>query len=82
MLTWTVRAIQLIDGKTDIEKFHNAFINLALPLFAFSNPIAAQKMKVSAAQPWAAEEAICSSLASEQYRDTEFTLWDRYVPLA
>ncbi|TKA56506.1 hypothetical protein B0A53_02077 [Rhodotorula sp. CCFEE 5036] len=52
-----IELYKLIDGKTDIEKYHNAFINLALPLFAFSNPIAAQKMK---------------------YRDTEFTLWDRF----
>ncbi|GAA5906369.1 hypothetical protein JCM8208_003532 [Rhodotorula glutinis] len=36
---------KIIDGKKDLEKFSNAFINLALPFFGFSDPIAAAKQK-------------------------------------
>jgi hypothetical protein len=44
LLTFSVP--QIIDGKTDIEQYKNGFVNLALPFFAFSEPIAATKMKV------------------------------------
>lgn len=36
---------KLIDHKTDIEKYSNAFVNLALPFIAFSDPIAAPKQR-------------------------------------
>lgn len=36
---------KIVDGKTNIEKYKNGFINLALPFLGFSEPVSSQKGK-------------------------------------
>jgi len=41
----TAEVFKFVQGITDLERFKNAFVNLALPLFLFSEPDPVKKQK-------------------------------------
>jgi ubiquitin-activating enzyme E1 len=57
---------QIADGKNDIDAYKNGFVNLALPLMAFSSPIESPKLAVHPHGMWLI-----------QYKNMD-KIWDRF----
>jgi ubiquitin-activating enzyme E1 len=66
---------KVIDGKKDLEKYTNGFVNIALPFFGFSDPIAAAKKKVDFTSWTQSDTPLLTRRL--QYGNVEWTLWDR-----
>lgn len=71
MITGAVSAeiYKFVQGYTDIESFKNGFVNLALPLFVFSEPAEVKKIKSKDYDP--------ISMSAVQSIPEGYTLYDK-----